>query len=137
MRPSRSPKIDHDQDYPCPCRRRGRLKPIFLTEAFGCDRCPHIFVIEENGHIIEQLSSTYPYKKAWRWTGYCWMAAHKGMGEGFIPIILGMLSALTVLLIRLAVIPYSIVSMIPWVLMVLFIGTLIGLIFWFVYRLRL
>jgi hypothetical protein len=93
-----------------------------------------MFVIEENGHIIEQLSSTYPYKKAWRWTGYCWIATHKGMGEGVLPIILGMLSALMVLVIRLAVIPASIVSMIPWILMSIFLVTLIGLILWFVYR---
>lgn len=134
MRPSRSPKIEHDKEYPCPCRRRGRLQPIFLTEAFGCDRCQHIFAIEENGHIIEQLSSTYPYKRAWRWTGYYWVAAHKGMRESVLPIILGILSVLIVVLLRLAMGSNFIVGMIPWLVVAICLGALISLILWVAYR---
>lgn len=134
MRPSRAPKIDHDKEYPCPCRRRGRLQPIFLTEAFGCDRCQQIFVLEENGHIIEQLSSTYPYKRAWRWTGYYWIAAHKGMRESFLPIVLGILLVLIIVLFRLALSHSSLGSMMPWMLVAIFLGVLISLILWVAYR---
>ena len=74
MRPYKTPKIDLSNDYPCPCRRRGHLKQILLTEAFGCDRCQQIFVVKENGQVIEQLSSIY-HKKSWRWTGYRWANA--------------------------------------------------------------
>lgn len=72
MRTYKSQKIDHQSSYPCPCRRSGHLQPITLTEAFGCDRCQHIFVLQEDGHVMEQLSTHYPYKRAWRWTGEQW-----------------------------------------------------------------
>ncbi|MEY3298806.1 MAG: hypothetical protein RLZZ597_2066 [Cyanobacteriota bacterium] len=72
MRTYKSQKIDHQSDYPCPCRRSGRLQPITLTEAFGCDRCQQIFVVQEDGYVMEQLSTHYPYKRAWRWTGQQW-----------------------------------------------------------------
>ncbi|MEB3289578.1 MAG: hypothetical protein VKI82_06655 [Leptolyngbya sp.] len=72
MRTDKSQKIDPQSPYPCPCRRSGYLQPIALTEAFGCDRCQHIFVLQEDGYVMEQLSTQYPYKRAWRWTGQQW-----------------------------------------------------------------
>ncbi|MFN5513649.1 MAG: hypothetical protein ACK5CA_02580 [Cyanobacteriota bacterium] len=67
--------LDLHRDYPCPCRRRGRLVPIILTEAYGCDLCQQIFVLQEASQEIEQISSLYPYKRRWRWTGYRWRLA--------------------------------------------------------------
>lgn len=70
-----SPKvhpINLHTEYPCPYCRRGCLRPITLTEAFGCDRCQQIFVIAENALTIEQLSTSYPYKRSWYWTGKKW-----------------------------------------------------------------
>ncbi|MBD1833630.1 hypothetical protein H6F74_13390 [Trichocoleus sp. FACHB-90] len=84
-------KIDLNIDYPCPCRRRGRLVPITLTEAFGCDRCQQIFVVEENGYVIEQLSTSYPYKRSWRWSGHRWSTAHPSLGDSYIPMSLGII----------------------------------------------
>ncbi|MEO0455612.1 MAG: hypothetical protein AAF152_03385 [Cyanobacteria bacterium P01_A01_bin.114] len=72
MRARKSQKLDLNEDYPCPCRRRGRIQPIVLTEAFGCDRCQQIFVLREDGYVIEQLSSHYPYRRSWRWSGHQW-----------------------------------------------------------------
>lgn len=86
-------KIDLTLEYPCPCRRHGRLIPITLTEAFGCDRCQQIFVVQEGGYTIEQLSTHYPYKKVWRWTGRHWAIVHPNMGRGYLPVLM-----LTVLL---------------------------------------
>ncbi len=63
MASRKTQKIDLNTEYPCPCRRKGCLLPITLTEAFGCDRCQQIFVVEESGYVIEQLSTNYPYKK--------------------------------------------------------------------------
>lgn len=73
VRSRKSQKLDINEAYPCPCRRRGTLKPILLTEAFGCDRCQQIFVLKDEGYSIEQLSSHYPYRRAWRWTGHQWL----------------------------------------------------------------
>jgi hypothetical protein len=72
-------KIDLHQEYPCPCHRQGRLKEITLTEAFGCSRCQKIFVLQENGYTIEELSTTYPYKYCYFWNGSRWqiVRSHK------------------------------------------------------------
>ncbi|BFM40303.1 hypothetical protein OLK001_22290 [Synechocystis sp. LKSZ1] len=59
-------------EYPCPCRRRGTLVPIVLTEAFGCNRCQQIFRFDESKQEIELVSSTHPDKRLWYWTGTHW-----------------------------------------------------------------
>ncbi|MGK7876907.1 MAG: hypothetical protein AB4426_27540 [Xenococcaceae cyanobacterium] len=88
MRPQKAQKIDLNTDYPCPNCSRGRLLRITLTEAFGCDRCQQIFVLEDNGQVIEQLSSTYSYKRTWCWTGHRWIAVHSGLGESYFRLAL-------------------------------------------------
>lgn len=75
--------IDLNCEYPCPCRRNGRLKPIILTEAMGCDKCQQIFVLAENKEYIEQLNPIYPYKKRWRWIGKRWINAQKPWQESY------------------------------------------------------
>lgn len=93
----KSHKIDLSQDYPCPCRRRGRITPIALTEAFGCNRCQQIFVVEDSGHVLEQLSGTYPYKKAWRWNGRQWHTANSHLGDSYLPIALGIIIVMIII----------------------------------------
>ncbi len=89
MQSQKPQKIDLNSEYPCPCRRKGRLIPIMLTEALGCDHCQQIFVVEDNGYKIEQLSANYPYKKSWRWTGTQWITAHSGfLRENYLPLAL-------------------------------------------------
>jgi hypothetical protein len=99
---NKSQKIDLTHEYPCPCRRRGRLTPIALTEAFGCDRCQQIFVVEETGHVLEQLSGNYPYKKTWRWNGHQWKVANPGMGDSYLPVALGITLVMLVIWLPLA-----------------------------------
>lgn len=90
MRPQKPIKLDSNHDYPCPCRRKGRLLPITLTEAFGCDRCQQIFAIDEKRQEIELLSSAYPYKRIWRWTGHRWRALQQ-VNNGSFPLFLGLI----------------------------------------------
>jgi hypothetical protein len=92
-------KIDLNGDYPCPCRRRGKLTPIALTDAFGCDRCQQIFVVQDSGHTIEQLSTNYPYKRAWRWNGHQWIVVNPSLGKGYVPLTLLFMFALVFLLL--------------------------------------
>lgn len=134
MRAQKSVKIDLNSEYPCPCRRRGHLLPITLTEAFGCDRCQQIFVADENGQTIEQLSSTYPYKRAWRWTGYRWIAAHRGLGENYLPVMLGISLILLIIWLPLALQSPSGLSMIFWTAIAVFLVILPALVFWLAYR---
>lgn len=63
-------KIDLEQIYPCPCpRKRGQLKPIALTDAFGCDRCSLLFQLENDGYSLLQLGGIEPQQHTWQWTG--------------------------------------------------------------------
>ncbi|MBD0334154.1 MAG: hypothetical protein ICV62_01570 [Cyanobacteria bacterium Co-bin13] len=102
MRSYKSQKIDLNADYPCPCRRRGRIVPIALTEAFGCDRCQQIFVVRDDGYVLEQLSSHYPYKRAWRWTGQQWRLDRSVLSTSYVPLMMVVLFGLMVLLLLLA-----------------------------------
>lgn len=86
MRARKAQKIDLQAEYPCPCRRNGTLVPIALTEAFGCDCCQQIFVIKEDGYLLEQLSTHYPYKRVWYWAGKQWCLDHSVLSNHYLPL---------------------------------------------------
>lgn len=100
MHSYRTKKIDLSSEYPCPCRRKGNLKPIVLTEALGCDRCQQIFVVKKEGRVIEQLSSIYQ-KKSWQWTGNRWKNGYPRWKESYwlIIISLAVVSAILAILV--------------------------------------
>jgi hypothetical protein len=127
-------KLDLNSEYPCPCRRRGRLVPITLTEAFGCDRCQQIFVIQDNGYILEQLSTSYPYKKAWRWTGSSWNVVHPRLGENSLPVALVGLFVLVVVWLPLALILASGHSILAWAMVAVLLAMLPAMMVWLTYR---
>ena len=72
VRPQEPEKLDLSNDYPCPCWRWGRFFLTILTEVLGYDWDQQIFVVKENRQMIEQLSSSFPYKRSWLWTGCCY-----------------------------------------------------------------
>jgi len=130
----KSQKIDLTQDYPCPCRRKGRLTPIALTEAFGCSRCQQIFVVEDNGHVLEQLSGSYPYKKAWRWNGHQWNATSPGLGDSYLPVALGITLIMLIIWLPLALNSKSNSSLIVLIAGVLLLAVLPALMVLLAYR---
>ncbi len=134
MQPNKSVKIDIHSDYPCPCRRRGRLVNIVLTEAFGCDRCQRIFVLQENGQVIEQLAATYPYKQLWRWTGYRWVSAENRFNDSVLSLILGAILLLVFVAVPLGLRYSASVSMIFWIGITLSLVILSGFLFWLASR---
>ncbi|MBV6621416.1 MAG: hypothetical protein KI793_00420 [Rivularia sp. (in: Bacteria)] len=134
MQPQKPDKIDFNNEYPCPCRRRGRLIPITLTEAFGCDRCQQIFVVEENARVLEQLSTTYPYKRAWRWTGSGWKVVHPRLGESYLPVALGIIFVLVIIWLPLALRLASGSGIIAWALVAVLLAILPALMVWLTYR---
>jgi hypothetical protein len=71
--PGRAHPLDPNATYPCPCRRQGELRPITLTDAFGCQRCQQIFVIKAEGHAIEELAAITPFRRSWYWNGRQWL----------------------------------------------------------------
>jgi hypothetical protein len=133
--PSQKPeKIDLNTDYTCPCRRRGRLIPITLTEAFGCDRCQQIFVVEDNGYVLEQLSTTYPYKRAWRWTGKSWNLIQPKLAESYLPIALGIIFVLVIIWLPLALRLANGSSVIAWAIVAVLLAILPAIMVWLTYR---
>lgn len=124
-------KIDLNVDYPCPCHRRGRLTPIALTEAFGCNRCQRFFVVQENGYVIEELPTTYSYKRTWRWTGHQWSIVSPSLGRGYFPLALIGLGVFIILLLA----TQSTLSSSPAVWAIAFLALLLLIIvFWLACR---
>jgi hypothetical protein len=134
VQPQKPDKIDFNDDYPCPCRRRGKLVPITLTEAFGCDRCQQMFVVEDNGYVLEQLSTTYPYKRAWRWTGSSWQVVRPKLGESYLPVALGVIFVLVIVWLPLALRLASGSKIIIWALVAVLLAILPALMVWLTYR---
>ncbi|ASC73345.1 hypothetical protein XM38_043100 [Halomicronema hongdechloris C2206] len=134
MRSPKTHKIDLNADYPCPCRRRGRLKPIALTDAFGCDRCQQIFVVRDDGYAIEQLSTHYPYKRAWRWTGHQWRL-DRATSNSYLPVLLVVLFGVMVFILLLATLhPPTGTSMVVRLIAALLISLLLVFMFWLASR---
>ena len=129
MRPYKTQKIDLSSEYPCPCRRKGNLKPIVLTEALGCDRCQQIFEVKKDGHVIEQLSSIYQ-KKSWQWTGNRWKNAYSRWRQSYIFVmafVAIVLFALIVVALPLMLHWLSSQSIISWVVLFLIVSILLKL----------
>lgn len=129
MPPRKARKIDLSTEYPCPCRRRGRLLPITLTDALGCDRCQQIFVVEENGKVLEQLSTGYPSKRSWYWIGNRWITTRRNFNKIYIPVVLGV-STIIFLVIALWLNNNLEIAILP---LVVLLG-LFAVIFWLAYR---
>lgn len=134
MHPQKTQKIDLSKEYPCPCCRRGRLKSIVLTEAFGCDRCQKIFVIQDSGYVLEQLSTTYPYKRAWQWTGQQWNLEHSKFNRSYIPLTLVIMLAFIVALLLLRALQLSAASGTFWQAVMVFALIALLIVLWIACR---
>lgn len=128
-------KIDFNEEYPCPCRRRGKLTPIALTEAFGCNRCQQIFVVQDNGYALEQLSAHYPYKRVWRWNGSQWVVVNPSLGKGYVPLMLVVILGLVFLLL-VTMLPSPLVAGFPMfrVMAAIALSTLLVFMLWLACR---
>ncbi len=134
MQPQKADKIDLNMEYSCPCRRKGRLIPITLTDAFGCDRCQQIFVVEGNGYILEQLSTTYPYKRAWLWKGSGWQMVQRPVAVSYLPIALSIIFVLVIIWLPLALRLATSSSIIAWAMVAVLLAILPALMVWLTYR---
>jgi hypothetical protein len=127
-------KIDPDHIYPCPCpRKRGKLKPIFLTDAFGCDHCSLLFEVENDGYSLLQLGGLDSQRHLWQWAGK-WQAIREPRPEHWLEIALRVIASLIFLiLVILWIINSKSSFIIP--LMILLISFL-GLLIWRLIALR-
>lgn len=136
MRPPKVHKIDLTSEYPCPCRRNGKLKPIILTEALGCDRCQQIFAVKKDGEVIEQLASIYQ-KKSWRWAGNRWQNTYTRWTQNYLSMLLLLLFAMSFVLV--VILPQVLrwlnaQSMISWIAVLSFLVMLLVLSLFVIYR---
>ncbi|HEY9817604.1 MAG TPA: hypothetical protein V6D20_17630 [Candidatus Obscuribacterales bacterium] len=134
MQPQKPHKIDLSAEYPCPCRRHGQLKPITLTEAFGCDRCQQIFVVQENGYALEQLSSHYPYKKVWRWTGRQWSMVHPSLARGYLPVLMLVILLGLAFLLLITILQSILSSDVAFRIIAALVIVMLVLMLWMAYR---
>ncbi|WP_319419957.1 hypothetical protein [Pleurocapsa sp. FMAR1] len=135
MRSHKIQKIDSSSEYPCPCRRKGNLKPIVLTEALGCDRCQQIFEIKKDGQVIEQLASMYQ-KKSWRWTGHRWKSAYDIWTQNYLTkiLILSISTFVAVVVLPIMLRWLSTQSIISWAVSFLILIILLLMALFVVYR---
>ncbi len=121
-------KIDLAQTYPCPCpRRRGSLKPIALTDAFGCDRCPLLFELEDDGYRLLQIGGLDAYRYTWQWIGK-WQSIRERQKYPFLEtvmiyglswlffalILLWALNLKSVLIVPLVILLFTSISLLLW-----------------------
>lgn len=134
MQSKKAKKIDLNADYPCPCRRRGRLIQITLTEAFGCDRCQQLFVVEDNGYVLEQLSTSYPYKRAWRWMGNRWSVSQPRFEQSYLPVAFGIILVLLIVWLPLALRSSNGANILVWAMVTVLLAVLPAMMVWLNYR---
>lgn len=129
MRSRKAQKIDLQAEYPCPCHRNGKLTPIVLTEAFGCYRCQQIFVVREDGYLLEQLS-THPYKRVWYWTGQKWQIDHSALSNQYLPLIIMLLGVAMLVLLLASLQPPTSIGQLLRLLAIAGIASLLLILFW-------
>ncbi len=122
-------KIDLQQSYPCVCPRKGRLNPIALTDALGCDRCASIFTVSEDGESLIQLDSIDPFQGTWYWEGKGWHAQRSKRVKNPIRVysiwrFVLVLSFSLLLILLLSYIPRSLPPIVP---ALIFVGIFIVL----------
>ncbi len=110
--------------------------PIVLTEAFGCERCQQIFVVEEGGYSLEQLSTSYPYKRAWHWTGHQWDSANRGLGDNYLTLAMTFVLAPLLLWLPLALQVSLGPEMILWSVVTLLLAVIPAVMVWLALRRR-
>lgn len=127
-------KIDLDQIYPCPCpRKRGKLKPIALTNAFGCDRCSLLFELENDGYSLLQLGGLDSQRHLWQWLGK-WQAIRESSPTHLLEIVLRAIAAFVFfLLIVLWTLNLKSSFIIP---LVILLFSFLGLVIWRLVTLR-
>lgn len=126
-------KIDLEQIYPCPCpRKRGKLKPIALTDAFGCDRCSLLFQLENDGYSLLQLGGIESQQHTWQWTGK-WQPIYRNSQQAWIEmaliyaasllffalVIVWSLNLKSTLGIPLAILLFALLGLLIWRLLVI------------------
>jgi hypothetical protein len=93
-----------------------------------------LFVVEQNGYVLEQLSTSYPYKRAWRWMGNRWSVAQTRSGQSYLPVALGIIFMLLIVWLPLALRSPHGYSMLIWAMLAVVLAVVPALMVWLTYR---
>jgi hypothetical protein len=85
--------------YDCPVCHSGKINPLPLMDAFGCDFCRHIFSLNQAQQSVE-IADTVQHLQ-WRWTGWRWQPISPDPGYSFL--------WLWILIIILSIVPGTLV----------------------------
>jgi hypothetical protein len=110
------------------------LLSIVLTEAFGCDRCQQIFVVDEKNQEIELVSSPSPAKRLWRWNGYRWRVVNHRSQEDSLPTVFALMLMILLGSLFFALHAYPLLSVILGIMMATTLLLVLNYVFWLVYR---
>lgn len=91
-------------------------------------------MVDESGQVLEQLSGSYPYKRAWRWNGHQWSPAHPGLSESYLPVALGITLIMLIIWLPLALNAKSSSSGVVLIVGVLLLAVLPALMVLLAYR---
>jgi hypothetical protein len=91
-------------------------------------------VVEDNDYVLEQLSTSYPYKRAWRWTGHQWSVANPGLGESYLPVALGVVLVMLSIGLPLALSASSSSGVFLWAIVLLLLALIPALMVLLAYR---
>ncbi|MEA5489010.1 MULTISPECIES: hypothetical protein [Pseudanabaena] len=121
-------KIDLEQIYPCPCpRKRGKLKPIALTDAFGCDRCSLLFQLENDGYSLLQVGGIESQQHTWQWNGK-WQPIRRNSQQAWIEMAL--IYAASLLFFALVIVWALNLKSTLGIPLAILLFTLLGLLIW-------
>lgn len=84
--------------------------------------------------MLEQLSTSYPYKRTWRWNGRQWNIINPGLSESYLPVALGITLVLLSIWLPLALKSPANSGIILWAVVVLLLAVLPALMVLLAYR---
>ncbi|GAB4301376.1 MAG: hypothetical protein Fur0025_41520 [Oscillatoriaceae cyanobacterium] len=108
--------------------------PIVLTEAFGCNRCQQIFVVQQGGYVLDELATSYPYKRSWLWNGKHWRVSHPGPGPSYFLVVLLVILAIGIVVGCLSLNSPWGTQIVPVAIVLVILGLLPALLVWLAYR---
>jgi len=91
-------------------------------------------VVNQNSQVLEQLSTHYPYKRAWRWNGQRWNLVNPGLQENYLPVALGIALVLLSIWLPLALNSPKNSNLMLWAIVALLLAVLPALIVLLAYR---
>jgi len=90
--------------------------------------------VEENGYVLEQLSTSYPYKRAWRWMGNRWTVAQNRSGQMYLPVALSIIFVLLIFWLPMALRSPNGSSILIWAMGAVLLAVVPALMVWLTYR---